>query len=84
MICINKKGQLAPLAYILIIIILTPFVLVWFSDVIDGSLDEAENSIPEESIVGNFIIIAFKPILWIGWFILTLIVLGGVLFRGAS
>lgn len=80
----NKKGQLGNLAYILIIIIVTPFVLVWLSPVISGSADIAGDSVPESSIVGNFILLAFQPLMWVFYFILSIIILASVLFRGAA
>lgn len=81
---INKKGQLGQVAYILIVIFVTPFILVWFSSVIDGSADVAQESIAEDSIVGRFVLIAFQPLLWIFYFILSIIILAAVIFRGAS
>lgn len=81
---INKKGQLGQVAYILIVIFVTPFILVWFSSVIDSSADVAQASVSEDSIVGRFILIAFQPLMWILYFILSIIILAAVIFRGAS
>jgi len=80
----NKKGQLGGIAYVLIILILTPFILVWLSPVISGSADVAQEKVSEDSIVGRFILLAFQPLMWIFYFILSIIVLASVIFRGAS
>lgn len=78
----NKRGQLGNVAAVILIIMVTPFVLVWFSPVLEAaaltSLDK------EDGIVAQFILIAFKPILWFMYFILSVIVIGSLFIRGAS
>ena len=80
----SNKGQLGGIAYILVVIVITAFILSWFAPVISDSADTAENSVSDDSIVGNFVLIAFQPLMWVFYFILTIIVLAAVLFRGES
>jgi len=80
----NNKAQLSGLVYVMIVIVVTGFILSWFSGLIDSNRDVALDAAPEDAVFGRLLLIGLKPILWFFFILLSMIILVATIISGGA
>jgi len=80
----SKKGSVQAIVFILILVTLAAILLNTFSPLIDSVRDDALATSPVDSILGRIILIGLKPIIWIGWIIMSIVIIWFTVQSGAG